>query len=80
MRGIGRQPLGRHGQTGMHQDAASRVRPRPSRLVVTAVDALGDADRFGLLPLIAELRRVVQHEDRSIACDHPITRRLEMTS
>ena len=39
----------------------------------------GYADRFGLLSLIAELRGVVQHEDRAIGHRHPIARRLKMT-
>jgi hypothetical protein len=64
---------------GMHQDATNRMRSQATGLVTAAVDALGYADRFGLLPLIAELRRVVQYEDRSIGRDHPIVRRLEMT-
>ena len=40
-----RQPLGRHRQARMHQDAADRVRSQATRLVPPAVYALGDADR-----------------------------------
>src|SRR3546814_8656861 len=64
----------------MQQDAANRVRPEPTRLVSTTVDALGDADRLRLLSLIAELGRIVQHKNRPIGADHPIARRLKMTS
>src|SRR6266403_1526951 len=41
-----RHPLGRYRQARMHQDAANRVRSQATRLVATAVDGLGDADRL----------------------------------
>src|SRR4029077_11964194 len=40
------QPFGFHREARMHQDAANRVQPQAARLVPSAVDALGDADRL----------------------------------
>jgi hypothetical protein len=70
-----RQSLGGDRQTRMHQDAANRVRSQATRLVAAAVDGLGYANRFRLLPLIAELRRIVEHQNRPIRGGRPITRR-----
>jgi hypothetical protein len=57
----------------VHQDAADRVRPQAPRLVTPAVDALRDPDRIRVLALIAELGRVMKHENRTLGrnrCAH----------
>ena len=38
------------------------MRPQPTGLVSSAVYALGDADRLGLLASIGKLGRIVEHE------------------
>ena len=62
----------------MHQDAANRVRSEATRLVPPTVNALGDADRFRALALIAKLGCVVQHENEIFGGGGTIACRLEM--
>ncbi len=64
----------------MHQDAANCVRSEAGRLIPSAVDAFGDADRFRLLALIAELGCVVQHKNETVTSGGTIKCRLEMAS
>src|SRR4051812_18088096 len=45
----------RHRQTGMHEQSADRMLAKSARLVLAAIDALGDADQLGPLSLIGKL-------------------------
>ena len=67
-----RQPLGRHREARMHQDAANRVRPQATLLVPSAVYALGYADRIGVLSLVRELCCVMQDQNETIGGNHAI--------
>ena len=62
----------------MHQQPADRVMAEPAGLVLAAVDALGEADQLRLFPLVGELGRVLQDQDRPAGRSHALTRRLEM--
>jgi hypothetical protein len=55
------------------------VRPRAPRLVTPAVDALRDPDRIRVLALIAELGRVMKHENSILGRNRALTHRLKMT-
>ncbi|MGY3219756.1 hypothetical protein ACVIM5_000363 [Bradyrhizobium sp. USDA 4512] len=65
-----RKPLGRYGETRMHQDAALCASCRLAR----------KADQVRLLALEAEVRRVMEDEDRSLRRRYAPARRLEMTA
>src|SRR3546814_17247576 len=62
----------------MHQNAANRVRPQAAFLISSAVDALGNADRLWLFPLIRKLGRVMKHKNRAVGGGHPVMGRLKM--
>ena len=62
----------------MHHNAADGVRTHPALFILAAVDALGDTDRPGTFPLVAELRRVMQHQDQAVVGGNPIAGRQEM--
>ncbi|MGY3079419.1 hypothetical protein ACVWZZ_005827 [Bradyrhizobium sp. LM6.10] len=62
----------------MHQDAANLVRSEATRLIPPTVYALGDADRFWRLALIAELGCIVQHKNETFSGGGTITCRLKM--
>lgn len=61
-----RQAVGRHGEARMHEDAADGMHCLAPVLGVASPNALREADVFRTLAFEAELRRILQHEDRAV--------------
>jgi hypothetical protein len=76
-----RQPVGGHCKARMHQNAAHRVHPRPTLLVLAPT---GDFTRqtycLRVLTGKRKLRRIVQHKDRPIRRGEPLLCRLKVSS
>ncbi len=62
----------------MHHDAANRV--HASEAVFAGANAFREADLLGSLALEAELRRVLQHQNRAVRCAETFCRRLKVAA
>ncbi len=74
-----RQALRGHYKARTHEDAARRVVPWNPISVGTGNTDARPTERLGIVPLIAEFRGVMEHEDRSVRCRCAISSRLETT-
>lgn len=59
----------------MHEDPAHRVVAKPALFVASRVDGLREAKLAGMSPLVGELGRVLENEDRPMAGGIPRVRR-----
>jgi hypothetical protein len=75
-----REPFGRHSETRMHQNSASRMRfGAAGEISSTVGDALRNADQLRPLSLRGELCRVVKHKHKAVCCHCAVAGRLKMT-
>ncbi len=73
-----RQPVRRHGQAGVHQQAADGVHPELAIGFPPARGCRERADPPGSRTLVGELGRVLQHQDRPGGGRDAAARRAEM--
>ena len=73
-----RQPLRRHGQAGVHQQAADGMHPELAIGLAPARHCRDHADPLGPRTLERELGRVLQHQDRPLGGGNATMRRVEM--
>jgi hypothetical protein len=73
-----RQPVRRHGQAGVHQQAADGVHPELAISLPPARGRRDRADPLGPCTPVGELGRVLQHQDRPMGGGNAAVRRSEM--